>query len=387
MSTAEERLILLSAGTAARRQIAAQQVEGLTASVDWSLLTELLDRRRLLTLLGPPLLELAGDQADDELTLAVRRALDAGRRQAVLLQTIGERAIAALAGAGIRSAPLKGPALSEDLYDDPGRRPSSDVDLLVAPEQLHDAVAVVCELGYLPPADYTDEHGLPLLHFALLHERNELPPVELHWRVHWYERRFARERLLPPHVEPDGAWRAAPIDQLTALLLFYARDGFIDLRLAADLAACWDVMGTSLAPGTLDEPMRAYPELRRALLAAGKVAERTVGLPLERLTERSAELTSRGRMAARLASPHPYASEHQLYADMGLIDGLLAPTGGFRAFVKRQVLPPREVLREQAQKAQLPRASSTLSHGVRVLGRYGLAMKRLLRAPESIRSR
>jgi hypothetical protein len=81
----------------------------------------------------------------------------------------------------------------------------------------------------------------------------------------------------------------------------------------------------------------------------------------------------------RLADPHRYANEQQIYADMGLIDGLLTPPGGFRAFIKRQVIPPREVLRERAHKAQQERTGSTLGHSVRVLGRYGLAMTRLLR--------
>ena len=58
----------------------------------------------------------------------------------------------------------------------------------MAPEQLQAAVEVVRGLGYGAPTDYVQECGLPLLHFVLVHERGELPPVELHWRVHWYER-------------------------------------------------------------------------------------------------------------------------------------------------------------------------------------------------------
>jgi Uncharacterised nucleotidyltransferase len=382
---AEEQLILLSAGTAARRQTASGQIEELGTVVDWSLVAELLRARRLLPLLGPRLVELAGDRAGDEFAIRVTQALDAGRRHGVFLQMIAERVMAALADAGICCTALKGPALSEALYGDPGRRPSSDIDLLVARERLHDAVEVVRELGYRAPTDHIDECGLPLLHFALIHEREQLPPVELHWRIHWYERSFAGERLLAPSDEFIGSWRPAPIDELTALLLFYARDGFVDLRLATDLGACWDALGSRLEPGALDQSIRAYPALEHVLLVAAKVAERMVGLPLDRLTEHRVKLSSRGRIAVRLASPHLRASQPQLYADMGLIDGLLAPPGGFKAFVRRQVIPPREVLREHARKAQRPRASSTLGHSVRVLGRYGLAMARLLRAPEGTR--
>ncbi len=347
--------------------------------VDWSLIANLLYGRRLLSLLGPRLVELAGDRAGDEFATRVTQALDAGRRQGVFLQAIAARVMAALADAELRCTALKGPALSEALYGDPGRRPSSDIDLLVARERLRDAVEVVRTLGYRAPTDYIDERGLPLLHFALAHERDQLPPVELHWRIHWYEQSFASERLLAPSGELTGAWRPAPIDELAALLLFYARDGFIDLRLATDLGACWDAFGASLDRGALDESIRAYPVLENVLLVAAKVAEQTVGLPFDRLTEHKVKLGSRGRIAMRLASPHPHVSLSQLYADMSLIDGLLAPRGGFRAFIGRQVIPPSEVLREQARKAQRQRATSRLGNGARVLVRYGLAMTRLLR--------
>lgn len=52
----------------------------------------------------------------------------------------------------------------------------------------------------------------------LVHERGELPLVELHWRMHWYEQDFARERLLPPAEDPMGDWRPAPVDELATLL-------------------------------------------------------------------------------------------------------------------------------------------------------------------------
>ena len=47
-----------------------------------------------------------------------------------------------------------------------------------------EAVEVVRTLGYAVPTDHVEQGGLPLLHFVLAHERGELPPVELHWRVH-----------------------------------------------------------------------------------------------------------------------------------------------------------------------------------------------------------
>ncbi len=367
-----------------------ERAERLVVDVEWPRLGETLRSRKLLPALGPRIVELAEGRASGDFTAAVEQAVAAGRRQGAFLQLLSLRVIAALAKAGIRSTALKGPLLGEAIYGDPGRRLSSDVDLLVAPEQLRAAVEVVRGLGYAAPTDHVQACGLPLLHFVLLHERGELPTVELHWRIHWYEQSFARERLLPP-AGGSSEWHPAPADELAALLLFYARDGFIDLRLASDLGAWWDVHGADLQPSALDELLRAYPELARAIRVAVKVAERTVGLPATQIIGDTPKLELRGRMAVRLANPNPHASQSQLYADMGLIDGLLTPPGGFGAFVRRQVLLPAEVLDKQAQRAPSRRLRSRLGHRGRrlarygVVGRYGLTMTRLVRAPETLR--
>jgi hypothetical protein len=382
---AERQLILLSAGTATRRRAMSERAERLTADVDWPRLAETLRLRKLLPTLGPRILEFADGRAGDDFAAAVEQALEAGRRQGAFLQLISLRVIAMLADAGIRCAPLKGPLLGEAIYGDPGRRLSSDIDLLVAPEQLHAAVEVVRGLGYDAPTDYVDDCGLPLLHFVLVHERGELPPVELHWRVHWYEGSFATERLLPPTVDHVGSRRPAPADELAALLLFYARDGFIDLRLAGDLSAWWDVYGADLPPGALDELLRTYPAFARVIPVAVKVAERMVGLPATRLVGDMPKLGLRERIAVRLANPNPHSSQSQLYADMGLIDGLLMPRGAFSVFVRRQLLPPPEVLDQQARHGARRRARSPLGRCAGVLARYGLTMTRLMRAPETPR--
>ena len=386
--TPEERLILLSAGTSARRRNTRPQAEQLAALVDWTALGELLSVRRLLPTLGPRVMGLAGGNDAGRFANVLEEALAVGRRQAALLALVMKRVRGKLIEAGIRSTPLKGTHLSEVIYGDPGRRSAADIDLLVAAEQLSEAVKVVRGLGYVAPTDHVDDSGLPSLHFALVHERGELPPVELHWRVHFYEGSFAEQRLLAPVGDLYGDWRPAPIDELAALLLFYARDGFMNLRLATDIGAWWDVFGSSLGPAALDEPIRAYPALELALLAAARAAEQMVGLPMRQITERGNRLILRGRVAVRLADPHLRVSEPQLYANMGLIDGLLAPRGGLRAFIKRRIIPPREALREQALKyARGQLTTSPLGYGIRILGRYGLAMIGLLRAPADVQAK
>jgi hypothetical protein len=377
---AEEQLIILSAGTAARRLTSGGQIDVLQAQVDWSLVAELLRRNRLLPRLGPRLVEIA-EGCTDEFVAAVTQAIEAGRRHGVFLQLITARVTALLTDAGIRCSTLKGPELSEILYGDPGRRPSNDIDLLVATEQLRDAVEVVRTLDYDHPTDHIENNGLPLLHFALIHLRGALPMIELHWRIHWYEQSFARDRLLAPSDELSSTWRPAPIDELTALLLYYARDGFSGLALATDIGAWWDAFGATLQPGALDESIRAYPALDRVLSVAARVAEKIVGLPTDRIVKARPRLGVRGRVATQLTEPYSRSGSAQVYADRGLVDGLLAPSGSLRAFVRRQVIVPREILNQHALAAQQERANSTLGHGIRVVSRYGMAMARLLWRP------
>jgi hypothetical protein len=362
----------------------ADRAKLLAVNVEWPRLAEALRVRRLLPTLGPRIIELAQGRASDDFEAIVEKAITAGRRHGAFLQLVSLRAIAMLADAGIRSIALKGPLLGEAIYGDPGRRPSSDVDLLVAPEDLETAVSVVRGLGYGPPTDYVQDSGLPLLHFVLVHERGELPPIELHWRVHWYEGSFASERLLPPEGATVGDWRPAPADELASLLLFYARDGFVDLRLASDLGAWWDVYGSYMPAGGLDELLRVYPALARVIPAAVSVAEKIVGVPAAQLIGDLPKLGLRERMAVRLANPHPRSSRAQLYADVGLIDGLLMPPGGFAAFMRRNVLPPPEVLDQQARHAARRRARSPLGRSAGVLARYSLTLARLRRAPETL---
>jgi hypothetical protein len=376
-SSPEEAMILLSAGTTARRSAARARSQQLAPAMDWQRLAEMLRLRRLLSTLGPRIAELAGDRISDNFIAAVEHAIADGCRQAALLQLVSARIITALSAEGIRSSALKGPLLGEAIYGEPGRRQSSDIDLLVPTEQLSAAVEVVRRLGYRPPNDHVESGGLPLLHFALAHERGELPTVELHWRIHWYERDFAGERLLASHCDLSGRWRPAPVDELAALLLFYARDGFIGLRMAADLSAWWDTFGADLQPGALNPLLDDYPALRRAIRVAAVVAEEVVGIPAEQISGPGTEFDLRERMAIKMANPSPRTSQAQLYADIGLIDWLLAPPRGAGDFIRRQVLVPREVRIQRARRAGKRRATSSVGHGARVIGRYGLTIGRL----------
>lgn len=371
----ERELALLSATTRAKREAEGERIEWLAGAVDWSALTQLLINSRALTMLGPHILELGGERASEGFQAALASALEAGRHQEVLLQLAGGLAMDALSAAGIRCSALKGPLLGEAIYGEPGRRPSSDVDLLVAAEDLQKAVEVARGLGYEGPVDQTMADGLPLLHFSLTHKGGELPPLELHWRIHWYECHFARERLLTPSPESPNEWRPSPSDELAALLLYYARDGFTGLRQASDLGAWWDRFDPEVKQGALDETIAAYPELGPTLIAAAARASSTVGLSTSLIHQ---PLNRRQRTAVRLTAGLPvYRSREQLFAEIGLIDGLLTPPGGLPAFFRRQVAPPRAVIRERAEKDGEAPVASPFAYSLGTLTRFALALARL----------
>lgn len=91
-----------------------------------------------------------------------------------------DRILDALTTAGIRAVMLKGPTLGERLYGADVGRPSTDLDVLVAYEQVRAALAALVPLGYV-----TDEATLSR---ALSGDHNVAldsvsPPLELHFHL------------------------------------------------------------------------------------------------------------------------------------------------------------------------------------------------------------
>jgi hypothetical protein len=135
----------------------------------------------------------------------LREALEPDRDLGVVGATLGERVLDLLARRGIRALPLKGTTLAEAVHGDASMRRSVDIDVLVPPDALLAAADALRSLGYRPD----DLDGLPDLHLVVRHGLG-IPRVELHWRVHWYERRFSAELLEGARTAPDGPRRAEP---------------------------------------------------------------------------------------------------------------------------------------------------------------------------------
>jgi putative nucleotidyltransferase-like protein len=354
------QVVFLLAGCEERRARFRALVHDVLAGSDQARLARDLSDRRLLTLIGSRAIAAAPDAASAKFREAVARARSTGRARALALEAVTARAVHALGAVDIRALPLKGPLLAAEAYGDVGLRETSDIDLLVEPGALDAAVDVLRGLGYGEPPDVRRPNGLPDLHFEMRHP--SLPTVELHWRVYWYESAFSEQLLARAEPGDDGLLRARPDDLMASLLLFYARDGFHGVRVAADIAAWWDRHGATLPARFLDGYLARFPELEPALTAAATAAERLTGAPANTWLGAAAPRAGRVATAARLADWAQAGDIDQMSANISLAAALLRPRGSLAEFARREFLLSGE------------RPTAIVIHAVKVAVRYAIAL-------------
>jgi hypothetical protein len=186
------------------RLVAAEQGDALAApptGLDWTRFLESARRHSVAPLLFHRLRE--GGQLG-ALPAEVARALDERYREATARNLrIGAelaRILRALAGAGVDTIVLKGAALAETVYRAPGLRLFHDLDLLVRPDDLGRAAAVLAGLGYRQNRRHaiTDQRdqGAHLLPFIRSDRR--AAPVEIHWSL--------IDPGSPFRIDADGLW-------------------------------------------------------------------------------------------------------------------------------------------------------------------------------------
>jgi len=97
-----------------------------------------------------------------------------------------QEVVEALREKGVRVLVLRGPALAFSLYADPAMRPSSDLDLLVQPDQVIQARGVLESLGYTCLARRFEVAKDFFREECFVQQKNPRNsfPVDLHW-VHW----------------------------------------------------------------------------------------------------------------------------------------------------------------------------------------------------------
>jgi hypothetical protein len=110
--------------------------------------------------------------------LSVVRSLHMERQLQEIIEAFKEQSVRVLV--------LRGPALAFSLYPDPAMRPSSDLDLLVMPEQVIQARGILKSLGYACLAKRFEVARDFFREECLIHQEDpgNKFPVDLHW-VHW----------------------------------------------------------------------------------------------------------------------------------------------------------------------------------------------------------
>jgi hypothetical protein len=380
----EQELALLLCQTAEARARHTDRIARLARQADADELVATFVRNGLLVTCGSRLEAICGELLPASFLAAKEESAARLRARALLLETVTARLLLDLEAAGIRTLPVKGVMLARRIYGGAPVRPALDIDILVSRNDLAAARKIVESHGYGPPGDVPMVDGLPKLHYKFESLHGALPPVELHWRIHWYETAFSEGMLERSELDDAGIRRATPADELAALLLFYQRDSFLGLKLAADIAAWWDEYGWELPCSALAPIADEHPELRDALLVSAAVVERLVGAPATGLVGGPPLRPRRAAWAARLGDWSYGEITPQMIANLSLIDWLLTPRGAQGAYARRYLFqPPLTFAREHGlpEEPRLRDHARRSAHGVVRIGkaqaRLGLALWQL----------
>ncbi|NMB79962.1 MAG: nucleotidyltransferase family protein [Methanomicrobiales archaeon] len=271
------------------------------------------------------------------LVSAGARGLRAGRQ-------IGD-VTSALEDAGIPVLLMKGPALARTVYPDPALRISSDIDLLVRPDDIARCEPVFERLGYECP-----EHSYRLepcgRHHQVFFPAGNASPVELHWvadsgyrmfRPCWLDTAF--ERAIRICSEDLSCSTLHPVDHLTVLAYHHVfqhqnlrLDWITDIAFlmqALGVPAGWEELRASSAGNHIRIPLEV------ALSAAALWTGVKIPEPFHDMT-RWPPATAREQTLWR----HAKTRQTQIHSELYLaLQGL--PTLGEKVrFCGRYILPP-----------------------------------------------
>ncbi|MCK6548431.1 nucleotidyltransferase family protein [Myxococcota bacterium] len=248
----------------------------------------------------------------DGLERANFRSVPAAERAAIAEQAAFERVAfehlarahvdvtRALDAANVPAVSLKGPALGDRIYGGV-LRPSSDLDLLVAPERLDAAISALGAIGFEPDGDTRPTRWA---HHVRLTKRGQ-PLVELHWALH---SEFGGDLAAAPflsrarrYTTRRGAttWVLAPEDELLHLAVHAAAHRCLRLGWLYDLKLF--VRAHPTLDGAVIEARAKERGLASVLAFALDVTERSIGLARPRAVGALDPL--RTHVAAWLSSP------------------------------------------------------------------------------------
>ncbi len=169
------------------------------------------------------------------------------------------RVAAALRGDGLAPVLLKGGALLLTVYNDPAERPFGDMDLLVRPEELEAAAAIMRRLDYRLDEAYQPESFYRAHHYHLIFRHAARPWLcfEIHWDLSLpvmdvtFNADGLRRRAVLAGRDDLEILVPSPGDALLLLALHAGLNGFARLGLIRDVATLADTDPARLAAGDL----------------------------------------------------------------------------------------------------------------------------------------
>jgi hypothetical protein len=227
---------------------------GSSQPVDWDQLAELAALHGVIGLVQRRLL--AGDAHAPE---GARQRIQAAASQVAFDGMLHARqlgqVIEALRAAGVEAMALKGVALADMLYDDVLVRPSTDLDILVRPEELVTALDVLCSVlgARTPPAEvvaFQRRHSYDV-GCALPPAAGQTTLLEVHWQLapsglFALDLAAWRRRAQPFDLHGAAVLRLAAEEQLLHLALHMRKHRYVGLRWLADCATLVGRFGDKL---------------------------------------------------------------------------------------------------------------------------------------------
>lgn len=185
--TPEDKLCLLLARGRLSSELQKRLLEYLASPLQWPLVLERAYPHQVYPLLYRNLCELGFPGVPPAIQAELKRAYLANALRNQLFAEELARLLKLLAEAGIPVIPLKGVTLAQSLYGDPAARVCSDIDILVPPEKVAQAMDLIPAAGYR--SDFNDcffsqvvrRHGR---HYDAVRETRGISfLLELHWKL------------------------------------------------------------------------------------------------------------------------------------------------------------------------------------------------------------
>lgn len=237
----EERLLVACARLKLTADIQQAVRQLLADGLDWELLLDKATWHRLSPLVSYHLTrqELSGF-VPPMMLARLKRIRYASLARNILLQNELSLILSAFEQRGIRVIVLKGAAMLGSIYPDISLRPMNDLDILVAPRELHAANAIALNHGFAGRVDNGTHHGTPVVrkHLPYLINQKKGIILEIHQHIvnsdspYHFPLDIFWERAQPIEIAGTPALAFAPED----LLLHLGIKFLVDRRLSSNSA-------------------------------------------------------------------------------------------------------------------------------------------------------